>query len=57
MHWYINVAYFLGGAFLVNAIPYFVNGVSGHSIPSPFASPPGRDCRRCGGRTVGHGQR
>jgi hypothetical protein len=42
MRWYFLVAYFLGGAFLVNAIPHFVNGVSGRSFPSPFASPPGR---------------
>ena len=41
MNWYF-VAYFLGGAFFVNAIPHFVNGVSGRSFPSPFASPPGR---------------
>ena len=41
MHGYF-VAYFLGGAFFVNAIPHFVNGVSGRSFPSPFASPPGR---------------
>ncbi|HEY6464531.1 MAG TPA: hypothetical protein VIY69_00985 [Candidatus Acidoferrales bacterium] len=41
MLWYF-VAYFVGGAFFVNAIPHFVNGVSGRSFPSPFASPPGR---------------
>lgn len=37
-----SIAYFFGGAFLVNAIPHFVNGVSGRSFPSPFASPPGK---------------
>ena len=42
MQWYTYVAYFLGGAFLVNAVPHFVNGVSGRSFPSPFASPPGK---------------
>jgi hypothetical protein len=36
------VAYFFGGAFLVNAVPHFVNGVSGRSFPTPFASPPGK---------------
>ena len=41
-HSYFFLAYFFGGAFLVNAIPHFVNGVSGHSFPSPFASPPGK---------------
>jgi hypothetical protein len=35
------IAYFFGGAFLVNAIPHFVSGVTGHPFPSPFAKPPG----------------
>jgi hypothetical protein len=42
MRWYFYVAYFFGGAFLVNAVPHFTSGVSGHSFPTPFASPPGR---------------
>jgi hypothetical protein len=42
MRWYFFVAYFFGGAFLVNAIPHFVNGVSGRRCPTPFASPPGK---------------
>lgn len=42
MPWYIYLAYFFGGAFLVNAVPHFVNGVSGRAFPSPFASPPGK---------------
>lgn len=42
MHWYFYLAYFFGGAFLVNAVPHFVNGVSGRPFPTPFASPPGR---------------
>ena len=42
MQWYTYVAYFLGGAFLVNAVPHFTNGLSGRSFPSPFASPPGK---------------
>ncbi len=42
MHVYFYVAYFFGGAFFVNAVPHFVNGVSGRSFPTPFASPPGR---------------
>jgi hypothetical protein len=41
MRWYHYVAYFFGGAFLANAIPHFVNGVSGSPFQSPFASPPG----------------
>jgi len=42
MHWYLYVVYFFGGAFLVNAVPHFINGVSGRPFPTPFASPPGR---------------
>lgn len=42
MHWYAYVAYFFGGAFLVNAVPHFTSGVSGHRFPTPFASPPGK---------------
>jgi len=42
MHWYFYLAYFFGGAFLVNAVPHFVNGVSGRPFPTPFATPPGR---------------
>jgi hypothetical protein len=41
MRWYHLVAYFLGGSFLMNAVPHLVNGVSGHPFQSPFASPPG----------------
>lgn len=42
MPWYQYVAYFFGGAFSVNAIPHFVNGVSGRRFPTPFAKPPGK---------------
>jgi hypothetical protein len=42
MQWYHLVAYFFGGAFFVNAIPHFINGVSGRRFPTPFASPPGQ---------------
>jgi len=42
MKWYYYVAYFFAGAFLVNAVPHFTNGVSGRPFPSPFASPPGQ---------------
>ena len=41
MRWYHYVAYFFGGAFLANALPHFINGISGHAFQSPFASPPG----------------
>ena len=42
MKWHHYIAYFFGGAFLVNAVPHFANGVSGRSFPTPFASPPGQ---------------
>lgn len=42
MRWNHGIAYFFGGAFLVNAIPHFVSGVTGHPFQSPFASPPGQ---------------
>jgi hypothetical protein len=42
MHWWIYPAYFLGGAFLSNAIPHVVNGVSGRGFQTPFAEPPGQ---------------
>jgi hypothetical protein len=40
--WYVNVARFFAGVFLVNAVPHFVSGVQGRGFPSPFSSPPGR---------------
>ncbi len=42
MRWNHYIAYFFGGAFLTNAIPHFVSGVTGHPFQSPFASPPGQ---------------
>ncbi len=42
MRWHHYIAYFFGGAFWVNAVPHFTNGVSGRAFPSPFASPPGQ---------------
>ncbi len=42
MAWYAYVAYFFGGAFLVNAVPHFTSGVMGRRFPSPFSSPPGK---------------
>ncbi len=41
MRWYHYISYFFAGALLANAIPHFVNGVSGNGFQSPFASPPG----------------
>ncbi len=42
MRWNHYLSYFFGGAFLANAIPHFVTGVTGHPFQSPFASPPGQ---------------
>lgn len=42
MRWYHYIAYFFGGAFLTNAVPHFVSGVTGQSLQTPFASPPGQ---------------
>ena len=42
MRWYHYIAFFFAGAFLTNAIPHFVNGISGSAFQSPFASPPGQ---------------
>ena len=36
------IACFFGGAFLANAVPHFVSGISGRPFPTPFANPPGR---------------
>ncbi|HTS00614.1 MAG TPA: hypothetical protein VML00_12720 [Bacteroidota bacterium] len=42
MKWYHVIACFLAGAFLANAVPHFVHGISGDPFPSPFANPPGK---------------
>ena len=42
MRWYHYLALFFAGAFLVNSVPHFTNGVSGRPFPSPFSSPPGQ---------------
>ncbi len=41
MKWYQYLAAFFAGLFLANAIPHYVNGISGSPFPSPFANPPG----------------
>lgn len=38
---YFFVLEFLGGAFLANGVPHFVQGISGEPFQSPFAKPPG----------------
>lgn len=42
MIWYQYVACFFAGMFLANAVPHFVQGVSGNRFPTPFAKPPGK---------------
>jgi hypothetical protein len=42
MAWPDLLSYFLGGAFLANAIPHLVAGVMGRPFQSPFAKPPGQ---------------
>jgi hypothetical protein len=42
INWPIDLAYFFGGMFFINAIPHFVAGVMGKPFQSPFARPPGQ---------------
>lgn len=42
MTWLNYIACFGAGLFLANAVPHWVNGVSGNRFPSPFANPPGK---------------
>jgi hypothetical protein len=42
MEWYNYIACFFAGAFLANAVPHFVHGISGDKFPSPFSKPPGK---------------
>lgn len=41
MSWLALVSYVFGGAFLANAIPHVVSGMTGRPFQSPFARPPG----------------
>ncbi len=42
MKWYHYICAFFSGMFLANAVPHFVNGISGNYFPTPFADPPGK---------------
>ncbi|HTY39304.1 MAG TPA: hypothetical protein VMH23_19465 [Bacteroidota bacterium] len=42
MKWYHYLACFFAGLFLTNAVPHFVMGVCGMTMPTPFADPPGK---------------
>jgi hypothetical protein len=41
MDWSHSLAWFFGGAFLLNAVPHIVAGSMGRPFQSPFAKPPG----------------
>jgi hypothetical protein len=41
MHCLALVSYLFGGAFLANAVPHLVSGVTGRPFQSPFAKPRG----------------
>jgi hypothetical protein len=42
MPWYFYLFEVLGGMFLANGVPHFVQGISGNPFPSPFSKPPGQ---------------
>ena len=42
MHPLHFLAWFVGGATLMNAVPHLVSGLMGRRFPSPFAKPPGK---------------
>src|ERR1700761_1448003 len=42
MPWHFYVVIFLAGMLLANAVPHFVQGISGVPFPTPFAKPPGQ---------------
>ena len=41
MNWSHSIAWFFGGAFLLNAVPHIVAGAMGRPFQSPFAKPRG----------------
>jgi hypothetical protein len=42
MAWSHYIAWFFGGAFLLNAVPHIVAGSMGRPFQTPFAHPPGQ---------------
>jgi hypothetical protein len=42
MSWHDVAAQFVGGMFLANFVPHFIQGVTGRQFHSPFAKPPFR---------------
>ena len=53
MRWYQYIAYFFGGAFLVNSVPHFTNGVSGRSFATPSPRRQAKDSLRLGSTCSG----
>lgn len=41
MQWYYYLGALIAGAFLANAVPHFVQGVSGNKFPTVFSKPRG----------------
>jgi len=42
IQWHHFLAAFFAGGILSNAIPHFVQGISGNKFPTPFSKPHGR---------------
>ncbi len=42
MKWYHYLACFFAGAFVANAVPHLVVGMTSVPFPTPFSSPPGK---------------
>jgi hypothetical protein len=42
VNWWHLISCFFGGAFLANAIPHVVSGMTGRPFQSPFAKPSGQ---------------
>jgi len=42
MEWFHYLSGFFAGIFLANAVPHFIQGISGNKFPTPFAKPPGK---------------
>ena len=38
----VLLLHFFAAMFFINALPHFINGLSGRPFPSPFASPSGK---------------
>lgn len=41
MDWHQYLTGFFSGAFFANAVPHFIQGISGNKFPTPFSNPRG----------------